>query len=93
VSHPIPERATTQIEDRPLAASAKAASVAQRSELVLLLFSGLFLGTVAMLNLLGLTRFPVLGSVAKWPIVVAMGALPCPVTFLCTDLISKLWGE
>ena len=24
---------------------------------------------------------------------VAVGALPYPVTFLCTDLISELWGE
>jgi len=25
--------------------------------------------------------------------VVAVGALPYPITFLCTDLISELWGE
>ena len=23
----------------------------------------------------------------------AVGALPYPITFLCTDLISELWGE
>jgi len=48
---------------------------------------------MAMLNLLGFTRFLILGSVAKWPIVVAVGALPYPVTFLCADLIGELWGE
>jgi hypothetical protein len=26
-------------------------------------------------------------------VVVAVGALPYPVTFLCTDLISEVWGE
>jgi len=26
-------------------------------------------------------------------VVVAVGALPYPVTFLCTDLISEIWGE
>ncbi|QEY33563.1 VUT family protein [Synechococcus sp. RSCCF101] len=48
---------------------------------------------MAMLNLLGLTRFLLLGSLGRWPLVVAVGALPYPLTFLCTDLISELWGE
>ncbi|QNI93440.1 conserved hypothetical integral membrane family protein [Synechococcus sp. A15-127] len=46
-----------------------------------------------MLNILGLTRFLQFGSIGNWPIVVAVGALPYPITFLCTDLISELWGE
>ena len=46
-----------------------------------------------MLNILGLTRFLQLGHIGAWPIVVAIGALPYPITFLCTDLISELWGE
>jgi uncharacterized integral membrane protein (TIGR00697 family) len=46
-----------------------------------------------MLNILGLTRFLQLGHIGTWPIVVAIGALPYPITFLCTDLISELWGE
>ena len=46
-----------------------------------------------MLNILGLTRFLTLGTIGQWPIVVAIGALPYPITFLCTDLISELWGE
>ncbi|MEB3265843.1 MAG: queuosine precursor transporter [Cyanobacteriota bacterium] len=65
----------------------------QRRELVFLVLAGLFLGTMGMLNILGLTRFLHLGSIAGWPVVVAVGALPYPVTFLCTDLISELWGE
>ena len=64
-----------------------------RRDGVFLVLAGLFLGTLGMLNILGLTRFLQLGSVGSWPIVVAVGALPCPITFLCTDLISELWGE
>ena len=64
-----------------------------RRTLVFLVLSGLFLGTLGMLNILGLTRFLDLGHIGSWPIVVAVGALPYPVTFLCTDLISELWGE
>ena len=69
------------------------ASLQARRELVFLVLAGLFLGTLGMLNILGLTRFLELGHIGSWPIVVAVGALPYPVTFLCTDLISELWGE
>ena len=64
-----------------------------RRDLVFLVLAGLFLGTLGMLNILGLTRFLALGHIGSWPIVVAVGALPYPVTFLCTDLISEIWGE
>ena len=64
-----------------------------RRDGVFLLLAGLFLGTLGMLNILGLTRFLNLGQIGPWPVVVAIGALPYPVTFLCTDLISELWGE
>jgi uncharacterized integral membrane protein (TIGR00697 family) len=68
-------------------------TVQQRRDLAFLLLAGLFLGTMGMLNILGLTRFLQLGTVGSWPIVVAVGALPYPITFLCTDLISEIWGE
>ncbi|MFU8886206.1 MAG: queuosine precursor transporter [Cyanobacteriota bacterium] len=68
-------------------------TVQQRRDLAFLVLAGLFLGTMGMLNILGLTRFLQLGMVGSWPIVVAVGALPYPVTFLCTDLISEIWGE
>lgn len=64
-----------------------------RRDGVFLVLAGLFLGTLGMLNILGLTRFLQLGTIGGWPIVVAVGALPYPITFLCTDLISELWGE
>jgi uncharacterized integral membrane protein (TIGR00697 family) len=69
------------------------ASLQQRRDLAFLVLSGLFLGTMAMLNILGLTRFLQLGHLGPWPLVVAVGALPYPLTFLCTDLISEIWGE
>ena len=68
-------------------------SLQARRDGVFLVLAGLFLGTLGMLNILGLTRFLQLGSLGSWPIVVAVGALPYPITFLCTDLISELWGE
>lgn len=68
-------------------------TLANRRDLAFLVLAGIFLGTMGMLNILGLTRFLSLGSIGGWPIVVAVGALPYPVTFLCTDLISELWGE
>ena len=65
----------------------------QRRDFCFLVLAGLFLGTLGMLNILGLTRFLELGQIGSWPIVVAVGALPYPITFLCTDLISEIWGE
>nr|AUG32804.1 hypothetical protein PLO_832 [Paulinella longichromatophora] len=67
--------------------------IQQRRELAFLILAGLFLGTMGMLNILGLTRFLYLGSIGSIPLIVAVGALPYPVTFLCTDLISEIWGE
>ncbi len=68
-------------------------TLTERRELAFLMLAGIFLGTMGMLNILGLTRFLQLGTIGSWPIVVAVGALPYPVTFLCTDLISEIWGE
>lgn len=69
-----------------------------RRERVFLVLAGLFLGTLAMLNLLGITRFidlsfrvPGLGWEVPMPL--AVGVLPYPVTFLCTDYISELYGR
>ena len=67
----------------------------RRARLFLVL-SGLFLGTLAMLNILGITRFVDLSFTVfglSIPMVVAIGVLPYPVTFLCTDLISELYGQ
>ena len=62
-------------------------TVQDRRDLAFLILAGLFLGTMGMLNILGLTRFLTLGTIGQWPIVVAIGALPYPITFLCTCLL------
>ena len=59
-----------------------------RRERVFLLLAGIFLGAMAMLNILGITKFIQLG-----PLELAVGVLPYPLTFLCTDLISELYGR
>ncbi|MFT7622866.1 MAG: putative integral membrane protein (TIGR00697 family) [Myxococcota bacterium] len=70
--------------------------IRERRERVFLVLSGLFLGTLAMLNILGISRFIDLSFfLGDWkvPMVVAVGVLPYPVTFLCTDFISELYGK
>ncbi len=69
-----------------------------RRERVFLVLAGLFLGTLAMLNILGVTRFiQVYEHVGEdgrsLVFAVAVGVLPYPVTFLCTDFISELYGR
>ena len=59
-----------------------------RRERVFLVLAGVFLGAMAMLNILGITKFVQLG-----PLQLAVGVLPYPLTFLCTDLISELYGR
>jgi uncharacterized integral membrane protein (TIGR00697 family) len=69
-----------------------------RRERVFLILAGLFLGTLAMLNIIGITRFVDLsfalpGTDLEIPMVVAIGVLPYPITFLCTDFICELFGR
>ena len=85
----------------------EASEVFARRERVFLLLAGIFLGSLTMLNILGISRFIVLFSLnsdaAGWslawgqwgqiPFALAIGVLPYPVTFLCTDLISEFWGR
>ncbi len=72
--------------------------IAVRRETVFLLLAGIFLATLAMLNILGITRFidlsfhlPLLGW--RVPMVLAVGVLPYPATFLCTDFLSEFYGR
>ena len=60
----------------------------ERRERVFLVLAGFFLCAMTMLNIIGLTRFIQLG-----PMALAVGVLPYPLTFLCTDLISELYGR
>ena len=68
----------------------------KRRQRVFFVLSGMFLGTLAMLNILGVTRFLDFSFTLfglQIPMIVAVGVLPYPVTFMCTDLISELFGE
>ena len=82
------------------------AQLHRRRENYFLLFAGIFLGTLAMLNILGITRFiklfeiidPATGEPQviggfKLTFAVAVGVLPYPITFLCTDFICELFGR
>ena len=67
-----------------------------RRQRVFLILSGIFLGTLGMLNILGITRFIDLSfdvGNLHIPMALAVGVLPYPVTFFCTDLISELYGR
>lgn len=67
-----------------------------RREIVFIVLVGLFLGTLAMLNILGISRYihfeiPFFGR--DIPVMIFVGILPYPITFLCTDFISELYGK
>ena len=64
--------------------------------LIFLILSGFFLGSITLLNILGTSKFinysfEIFGL--EIPFVIAIGVLPYPITFLCTDLISELYGK
>lgn len=70
--------------------------IKKRREIVFIILSGFFLGTLAILNILGISRqidlsFNIFGS--RIPFIVFIGVLPYPITFLCTDFISELYGK
>lgn len=70
--------------------------IARRRERVFILLSGFFLGTLAILNILGISRqidlsFTIAGKTI--PFIVFVGVLPYPITFLCTDFISEIYGR
>jgi uncharacterized integral membrane protein (TIGR00697 family) len=69
-----------------------------RRERVFLVLAGFFLGTLAMLNILGITRFIKLAELTTadgttLTFAIAIGVLPYPLTFLCTDFISEFYGR
>ncbi len=67
-----------------------------RREVVFVVMSGLFLGSLAMLNILGISRLIDLTFTIgnkEVPFFLFIGVLPYPITFLCTDFISELYGR
>ena len=65
-----------------------AVTVWERRERVFLVLAGVFLCAMTLLNVIGITRFIQLG-----PMALAVGVLPYPLTFLCTDLVCELYGR
>lgn len=70
------------------ASSLSPVQLTERRERVFLALAGVFLSAMTLLNVIGITKFVQLG-----PLAVAVGVLPYPITFLCTDLISELYGK
>lgn len=74
-------------------------NIKYRREFVYLILVGLFLGSLTMLNILGLTRFIDLSKYigisddSPFRFSVAVGVLAYPITFLCTDFISEIYGR
>jgi len=64
------------------------AHLRERRERVFIVLAAVFLSAMTLLNVVGITRFIQLG-----PLALAVGVLPYPLTFLCTDLISELYGR
>ena len=64
------------------------ADLRERRERTFLVLAGIFLCAMTLLNVIGITRFVQLG-----PMALAVGVLPYPLTFLCTDLICELYGK
>ncbi len=67
----------------------------RRREALFVLLVGIFLGTLAILNILGISRyihFYIRVFSFEIPVMLFIGVLPYPITFLCTDFISELYG-
>jgi len=74
----------------------EASELHARRERVFIVLAGLFLGSMTMLNIMGTSRFIDLSFELfglRIPMALAIGVLPYPVTFLCTDFISELYGQ
>jgi uncharacterized PurR-regulated membrane protein YhhQ (DUF165 family) len=70
-----------------------------RREYIFLALAGLFLGSLTMLNILGISRFIDLSNWLGIPdsspirFSLAVGVLAYPITFLSTDFISEIYGR
>ena len=74
----------------------EASELHARRERVFIVLAALFLGSMTMLNIMGTSRFIDLSFELfglRIPMALAIGVLPYPVTFLCTDFISELYGQ
>jgi len=58
------------------------------AEKLFLLLAALFIGALVMANIIGISKF-----VNLFGLIIPVGVLPYPVTFLATDLISEMYGK
>jgi len=68
----------------------------ERKARVFIILASIFIASMTMLNILGTSRFLDLSFVVfgtTVPVIVAVGVLPYPITFLCTDFISEIYGR
>ena len=71
-------------------------NIGSKKEVIFLVLSGIFFGSLTLLNVLGTSKFIDYSFLIfgyNIPFVIAIGVLPYPITFLCTDLISELYGK
>ncbi len=71
-------------------------TIARRREAVFLMLVGIFLGSLTMLNILGTSKLIDLSFTVfdlEIPFTLTLGVLPYPITFLCTDFISEIYGR
>lgn len=65
-----------------------------RREVVFLILSGIFLSSMTLLNILGTSKLIDTGlAIGSLKMTLPVGVLAYPVTFLCTDFISELYGK
>ena len=67
-----------------------------RREVVYMLLAGVFLGSLTMLNILGVSKMiDISGYLGadEGRFMLPVGVLAYPATFLCTDIISELYGK
>ena len=69
---------------------------AYRRDLVFMIMAAVFLGSLTLMNVLGVSRlidlsFTLFGF--NVPMIVPIGVLPYPVTFLCADIVCEIYGS
>lgn len=57
-------------------------------EKLFIVLAGIFIGALVMANIIGITKF-----VNLFGLIIPVGVLPYPATFLATDLISEIYGR
>ena len=66
----------------------------QKEETLFMFLSGIFISSMTLLNILGTSKIVDLGiNLGPFAMKVPVGVLAYPITFLCTDFISEIFGE